>query len=89
MKLISTYQKGCISPRDEVKQYLQHTPWKVASVKIRARQKHFSESTLYSRGNANCAGCMQALKPDPAVQELYKKQFIDQENGPGGFYKKQ
>ena len=33
MKLISAYHKGCISPTDEVKQYLHHTPCKVASVK--------------------------------------------------------
>lgn len=41
------YQKGCISPRDEVKQVLQHTSWKVASVKIHAQQKRFFyETTL-------------------------------------------
>lgn len=65
----------------------------------------FHETIVYSRGNASYAGCVYALKLDPAVQELKKtnqtktyphqtktpkpKQFIDQENGPGGIFKEQ
>lgn len=52
----------------------------------------FYESTLYSKGNANCVGYIQVLKTVPGVnktKQQQQKQYIGQGNVSEGIYYEQ